>query len=68
MHAIDVTIHAAETRDQKAKRTGKHRSCFDVRDTPLCLSGNFHAMTHKYNGRVTCPACLEKLKTQKPIL
>lgn len=56
------TTHYALTREQEAKKQGKHKSCIDDRTYPLCSNGSYHAKRSKLVNQVNCETCLAKLK------
>ncbi len=57
-----VTTHYGMTREEYAAKAGKHYSCFDNRERPLCANGSYHAKTTRVIAKVDCPVCLAKLK------
>lgn len=55
------TTHYALTREQEAKKQGRHPSCIDNRTYPLCGNGSYHAKRTVLVNQVTCLACIAAL-------
>lgn len=55
-------MHYGMTRQEVARKAGKHESCFENRLRALCGNGSYHAQTTRDAAAVTCPQCLKQLK------
>lgn len=61
---VVVVTHYGLTRDEFARRRGKHPSCFAFRLRPLCSNGSYHAKCVQDAKQVDCLVCLIQMEKE----